>query len=70
MITNSALIEFVDEAGEYVSSGEQGEIVVTGFLNHVMPLIRYRIGDVGVPTDEKCACGRSWPPHKEHSRQN
>jgi phenylacetate-CoA ligase len=61
MITNSALMEFVDETGEYVSSGEQGEIVVTGFLNHVMPFIRYRIGDLGIPTDEKCACGRSWP---------
>jgi len=61
MITTSALIEFVDENGEWVSSGEQGEMVVTGFLNYVMPFIRYRIGDLGVPTDEKCACGRSWP---------
>ncbi len=61
MITNSALIEFVDEAGEWVSPGEQGEIVVTGFFNHVMPLIRYRIGDLGIQTDEKCTCGRSWP---------
>jgi phenylacetate-CoA ligase len=61
MITNSALMEFVDETGEYVSSGEQGEIVVTGFLNHVMPFIRYRIGDLGIQTDEKCTCGRSWP---------
>ena len=61
MITNGALIEFVDEAGEYVSPGEQGEIVVTGFLNYVMPLIRYRIGDLGVQSGEKCSCGRSWP---------
>ena len=61
MITNSALMEFVDETGEHVSSGEQGEIVVTGFLNHVIPFIRYRIGDLGIQTDEKCACGRSWP---------
>jgi phenylacetate-CoA ligase len=61
MITNSAFIEFVDEVGEWVSPGEQGEIIVTGFLNYVMPLIRYRIGDVGIPTHEKCACGRSWP---------
>mgnify|MGYP005831566657 CR=1 FL=1 len=61
MITNNAFIEFVDESGEWVSPREQGEIVVTGFLNYVMPLIRYRIGDVGIPTDEKCACGRSWP---------
>jgi phenylacetate-CoA ligase len=61
MITNSALIEFVDENGEWVYPGEQGEIVVTGFLNYVMPFIRYRIGDLGIPTNEKCACGRSWP---------
>jgi len=61
MITTSALIEFVDATGEHVSSGERGEIVVTGFFNHVMPLIRYRIGDLGILTDEKCACGRSWP---------
>ena len=26
-----------------------------------MPLIRYRIGDLGIQTDEKCNCGRSWP---------
>ena len=61
MITNIAFIEFIDETGEWVSAGEQGEIVVTGFLNYVMPFIRYRIGDLGIPTDEKCACGRSWP---------
>jgi len=61
MITNIAFVEFVDEAGQWVSAGEQGEIVVTGFLNYVMPFIRYKIGDLGIPTDEKCACGRSWP---------
>ena len=61
MITNSSLIEFVDETGEWVSPGEQGEIVVTGFLNYVMPLIRYRIGDLGIQSNEKCVCGKSWP---------
>ncbi|MEM2971690.1 MAG: hypothetical protein QW270_04630 [Candidatus Bathyarchaeia archaeon] len=61
IITNSILMEFVDENGEYVSPGEQGEIVVTGLWNYAMPLIRYRIGDLGIPADEKCTCGRSWP---------
>ena len=65
MITNGAYIEFIDEDGEHVSPGEQGEIIVTGLYNRVMPLIRYRIGDSGVPTDEKCPCGRSWPLIKE-----
>jgi len=61
MITDGAYIEFVDRNGEYVSPGEQGEIIVTELYNRAMPLIRYRIGDVGIPTDEKCPCGRSWP---------
>lgn len=46
---------------EQVSSGERGEIVVTGLLNYAMPLIRYRVGDIGVPDDEKCSCGRGFP---------
>ena len=71
MMTNGTYIEFVDEDGEYVSPGEQGEIIVTGLRNHVMPLIRYRIGDLGIPTDEKCPCGRSWPLMRSvHGRVN
>jgi phenylacetate-CoA ligase len=61
MLTDNAYIEFVDEMGEQVSSGEPGEIIVTGLHNYSMPLIRYRIGDVGMPSDERCPCGRSWP---------
>ena len=61
MLTNDAYIEFVDEEGEPVAPGEEGEIVVTGLNNRVMPLIRYRIGDLGIPTNEKCPCGRTWP---------
>ena len=59
-MTNDAYIEIVDEDGEYTSPGEQGEIIVTGLRNYAMPLIRYRIGDLGIPADEKCPCGRSW----------
>jgi phenylacetate-CoA ligase len=59
-IEENCYLEFVDESGEYVSPGERGEIIVTGLWNRAMPLIRYRIGDFGIPTDEKCPCGRSW----------
>lgn len=61
MTTNNMYLEIVDEEGEQVSAGEQGEIIVTGLYNRAMPLIRYRIGDLGIPSDEKCPCGRSWP---------
>jgi len=59
-ITDCAVLEFIDD-GEQVSPGEPGETIVTGLYNYTMPLIRYNLGDVGVPSDERCACGRSWP---------
>jgi len=46
---------------EHISAGERGEIVVTGLLNYAMPLIRYRVGDIGVLDNEMCSCGRSLP---------
>jgi phenylacetate-CoA ligase len=60
MITDSAVMEFLDEEGEAVASGEYGEVIVTGLYSYVMPLIRYNLEDVAVPTDESCECGRSW----------
>lgn len=56
----NVLCEFVNE-GEYVSPGEKGTIVVTNLRNFGMPFIRYKIGDVGIPSEEKCSCGRGLP---------
>jgi phenylacetate-CoA ligase len=53
-------IELV-KGGEVVSPGERGEIVCTGLINYAMPLIRYKIGDIGVSIKELCPCGRSLP---------
>lgn len=52
-------VEIVDEAGNGVPRGTEGNIVVTSLTNFAMPLIRYAIGDRGVlsPT-ETCSCGR------------
>jgi len=47
--------------GEPVGPGELGEIVITGFMNYAMPLIRYRVGDLGILDDELCSCGRGLP---------
>jgi phenylacetate-CoA ligase len=41
--------------------GEMGAILVTDLLNHAMPLIRYRIGDLGAWADGTCPCGRGLP---------
>ena len=41
--------------------GESGDILVTDLLNFAMPLIRYRIGDVGSWAAGLCPCGRGLP---------
>jgi len=38
-----------------------GEIVVTDLHNYGMPLIRYKLGDLGRPLIKKCSCGRGLP---------
>jgi phenylacetate-CoA ligase len=58
---DNVAIEFVDDDGEAVAPGERGEIVCTTLSNHAMPLIRYRLGDVGIPATKPCACGITLP---------
>jgi phenylacetate-CoA ligase len=41
--------------------GELGSILVTDLLNGAMPLIRYRIGDLGAWAPGTCPCGRNLP---------
>lgn len=53
----NSIVEFIKD-GEPVSPGESGEIVITDLNNYVMPWIRYRIEDMGTPTEERCNCGR------------
>lgn len=40
-------VEVLDEKGQEVQEGEQGNIYVTSLHNHTMPFVRYGIGDVG-----------------------
>lgn len=38
-----------------------GKLLVTDLVNRAMPLIRYQVGDVVVPSARRCACGRGLP---------
>ena len=58
--SDSLIVEFIMD-GKNVSSGSPGAIVVTDIINYGMPFIRYKLGDVGVPSDHECSCGRSYP---------
>jgi phenylacetate-CoA ligase len=54
-------VEFLDANDQPVKAGEPGKIVVTDLNNKAMPLIRYRVEDVGIFTEEPCECGRGFP---------
>ena len=47
--------------GKPAEEGELGEIVATGFINPVMPLIRYATGDWAMSAGGECSCGRAFP---------
>jgi phenylacetate-CoA ligase len=59
--TERALVEVVDHRGRPLPAGEEGLVCVTDLFNFTMPFVRYLPGDVGVLTDERCACGRTLP---------
>lgn len=51
------IVETVDENGKPVID-EPGDLLVTDLDNIAMPLIRYKLGDIGVLSSEACSCGR------------
>jgi phenylacetate-CoA ligase len=55
------LVVEVLKDGRPAKPGEVGDVVVTDLYNYGMPFIRYRVGDVAVPSDRKCVCGRGFP---------
>lgn len=54
-------VEVLRPDGFPCAPGERGEIVITDLINDVMPFIRYRTGDLGVPAKQHCPCGRGLP---------
>ena len=55
--------ELLDDAGNSITDpGKRGEIVGTGFINEIVPFIRYRTGDYATYVSDMCkACGRAHP---------
>ena len=60
MNVDALVMEFLHD-GEAAVPGDRGEIVCTTLVNHAMPLIRYRVGDIGIPVQEQCSCGITLP---------
>jgi phenylacetate-CoA ligase len=55
------LVEFLKDDGSPAAPGEEADIVLTDLVNRGMPLIRYRVEDLGVSSERQCPCGRGLP---------
>ena len=55
------LVEFLNDKEQNAKEGEEARIVCTGFVNMVMPFIRYNIGDICYISSKKCKCGSAFP---------
>lgn len=59
-------VEIVDDKGQPVPAGTEGNILVTNLNNYAMPLIRYAIGDRGIMSlSNECPCGLQGPKLQE-----
>lgn len=55
------ILESLDANDQPSKPGEPGKLVITDLNNYGMPLIRYRVEDVGLLSERVCTCGRSLP---------
>ena len=56
------IVELIGRDGRPVEGpGAMGEVVTTGLMNPICPLIRYRTMDVAVAAEGQCSCGRAYP---------
>jgi phenylacetate-CoA ligase len=54
------IVECVDDESRPVPPGQTGHLLLTRLHPGPMPLIRYRVGDLGVMSDRPCPCGRGF----------
>lgn len=56
-------VEVVDQETQkpIIDNKTTGEVLITAFSNVGTPLLRYRIGDLGIISYDKCICGLSFP---------
>ena len=60
IVEDQILVETVDPVtGEVLEPGSVGELVYTTLMKKARPMIRFRTGDIGYFSTEKCECGRT-----------
>ena len=56
---DSVIVECVNN-DKTMLGNERGVTVITSLHSFTMPLLRYRLGDVCTPSDDRCTCGRGF----------
>jgi phenylacetate-CoA ligase len=60
VMEETTYLEIVDESCQPLQPGMEGEVLITNLWNYTMPLIRYRIGDRAIWSEQTCLCGRPY----------
>jgi phenylacetate-CoA ligase len=60
-ISAEAVIVEYEPTGLEIEGAPAYRLLLTDLANRAMPLLRYRIGDLGRPVDVPCRCGRGLP---------
>ncbi len=60
IMSDCCIVEFLNQT-EDLGDNLLKEVVVTNLDNTAMPIIRYKIGDLAIPSSDKCECGRHFP---------
>lgn len=58
---DNAVVEFLRPDGSAAAEGELADIVVTPLHEYAMPLIRYKVEDMGAYINGQCKCGVTLP---------
>jgi len=55
------IVECLDDNDQPAPPRKPGAVVVTSLYGFIMPLIRFRLGDICTPIEGLCSCGSSFP---------
>lgn len=57
LVDDNVIVEVRKPDGTIAAPGEEGEVVATGLHAFTMPFVRYRLDDLAIQGDDRCACG-------------
>ena len=63
--TYESIVECLSQKTGKPIWNKPGELAITNLSNYGQPMLRYRLGDLGILSKQKCSCGRETPLLKQ-----